>query len=410
MDKDICKKWLKNKTINPITKDKLKKRSSTYNLLEKYCIKQRRRKSSKPVLLNDILEPFNKTLKYNVLNRLEYYKILNNYINIINTKYEYNCIRFYKYVNNNPLYRLGNRIILEKRIGTESLYGVVYLSYYKAPKTKNSKSITLGYFAVKVFENIKVNVKEIQILNILTEKALKAVCPHFPISYGTLKCKSFYDKSKYNTSSMSKSILQSKLKTDIPDNFKKYNILFQINELASGDCEHFIKNNNNTELQLNAILQIFISIFFFHNTIQSHHGDTHAGNFLYHIIKPNGYFYYKIYGNEYYIKNMGYLWVIWDFGYTTAYTNNKYLNIKDFEKIYVGLEHYTKNEYIKNTFLPKLNTIIKDPKYSNYNYELIEELQKKLFDLLYNEISSITKEKPKRRELLNKTPYILEEI
>jgi hypothetical protein len=41
--------------------------------------------------------------------------------------------------------------------------------------------------------------------------------------------------------------------------------------------------------------------------------DAHWGNFLYHKIKPGGYIHYKIYDNDIYIKNMGYMWIIWDY-------------------------------------------------------------------------------------------------
>jgi predicted unusual protein kinase regulating ubiquinone biosynthesis (AarF/ABC1/UbiB family) len=64
----------------------------------------------------------------------------------------------------------------------------------------------------------------------------------------------------------------------------------------------------------NALTQIFISLLFFYQETGYYHNDAHWGNFLYHKIKKGGYFHYKINGKSYYIENIGYLWVIWDFG------------------------------------------------------------------------------------------------
>ena len=57
------------------------------------------------------------------------------------------CLKVYKKNNDNSLsYRIGNRIILKKRIGTDSVYGIVYLSEFRE---KEKKVFT---FASKVYE------------------------------------------------------------------------------------------------------------------------------------------------------------------------------------------------------------------------------------------------------------------
>jgi hypothetical protein len=87
-----------------------------------------------------------------------------------------------------------------------------------------------------------------------------------------------------------------------------------MNELANGDAEMFVyQNYNNAKKINNAITQILISIYSFHCEGYLHN-DSHWGNFLYHKIKPGGYIKYIINGKELYLENIGYLWVIWDFG------------------------------------------------------------------------------------------------
>ena len=64
----------------------------------------------------------------------------------------------------------------------------------------------------------------------------------------------------------------------------------------------------------NAMMQMLIAIYSFH-CFGYLHNDTHWGNFLYHRIKPGGYIKYIINGQEIYLENIGYLWVIWDFSF-----------------------------------------------------------------------------------------------
>ncbi len=45
---------------------------------------------------------------------------------------------------------------------------------------------------------------------------------------------------------------------------------------------------------------------FFYQETKYFHYDSHWGNFLYHKIKPGGYFHYNIFGNDYYIENYGF--------------------------------------------------------------------------------------------------------
>ena len=71
----------------------------------------------------------------------------------------------------------------------------------------------------------------------------------------------------------------------INDSYNK-SFLIQINELATGDFYSLLETENIEVNLFNAITQILISIMFFHNYTKSYHNDLHAGNFLYHKIKP----------------------------------------------------------------------------------------------------------------------------
>ena len=127
---------------------------------------------------------------------------------------------------------------------------------------------------------------------------------------------------------------------NIPDEitslYKKYknaNILMIMSELADGDLYSYYrkelnKDYNNKKLLLNAFGQIFISLIFFHNIINAFHVDSHSGNFLFRKINKGGYYHYNIYGKDYYIENLGYVWEIWDFGLTRGFKNSEEVNNK----------------------------------------------------------------------------------
>jgi phosphatidate cytidylyltransferase len=84
---------------------------------------------------------------------------------------------------------------------------------------------------------------------------------------------------------------------------------------------------------------------FFSNYTNLIHNDCHTGNFLFHKIKPGGYFHYNIFGIDYYLENLGYLWVIWDFGLTEFY-NLKPINT-DYLRIIISILYDKK--YYSNT-------------------------------------------------------------
>ena len=117
---------------------------------------------------------------------------------------------------------------------------------------------------------------------------------------------------------------------------KNYNVY--ANELADGgDLENFLNSYDepnstiNQNIFLNAVAQIIMSIASLHN-IGIRHNDTHFGNFLYHKITPGGYIKYTINNKSYYVKNLGYLWVIWDFGISTQ-LNGPYDYFNDYEML-----------------------------------------------------------------------------
>ena len=345
--------------------------------------------------------PYIKRAFVNIIDRVNYFLIMKKYL--MSIKEKNNCVRLYNIDDNNITYRIGNRIILDKQIGRISGNGIVYLSHFKTNIKFGNKYDKLNKFAVKITINDKYNLHELRILELLTKKVIEFKCPHFPICYGSLKCDNSIITS--NTSD-DYSIIKDK-QGDVklfPELINKNKeILIQINELASGDLKYYLEFIQNKNM-LNTITQILLCIMFFSNYTNSIHNDCHSGNFLFHKIKSGGYFHYNIFGIDYYLENLGYLWVIWDFGLTEFYNlkpiNTDYLriiiSILYDKKYYSNIEFEIIFDLITN-IINKYNKIIDTNKIKDINIEILQFL-------LLNTSSFIT-EKPSN--IINKKPYII---
>jgi hypothetical protein len=435
--KEICDKWLKNKTVNPETLRKIKENGTIYKKLAKKCLVKSDKSSEissinkmdisppKKSIVNSetkkinaakkihkLFLPYVKRTSVNIIDRINYFIIMKKYI--LSIKEKNNCLRLYNYDKKNKeiTYRIGRNIILDKQIGTKSVYGIVFLSHFKTNIKYGTKFDKLNKFAVKITSQSKDNKTEIKVLEDLTKLVINLTCPHFPINYGSLKCNNSNIKSD---NSDDYSIVKDKHKDKnlLPYFVVNKNILIQINELASGDLHSLLMQFQKTNIY-NILTNILISLMFFHKYTNCYHGDPHSGNFLYHKIKPGGYFHYNIYGKDYYLENIGYLWVVWDFGLIKPFTeNNKYgkteYNVPiNFDYIYI-LD--TINYYIRS-FTPEEQITIKTlrksiiQKYDKIpDYNLFKYMNKEILNFLLDNVSSFTNIKPSN--VINKNPYII---
>ena len=353
-----CKLWRKNKNINPKTNRKIKETSVIYKQLLKTCenktdiykivndfcilnkpkadfkinerdkeiynkindlckIKKRlspllsstsvisNSSSNKSLILKkpkSILKPILKPISKLNMNSIS--KTIN-----INDIYKNNKILlkyFSKYDKNNCLelttksnqYTLNKDILLYKQIGSKSVFGIVYKS-----KNINDKFKDIPKFVSKIQLLTKESKKELKIFQKLSKYAIKNNICHFPILYAYSICNNIIRNNNY-----------PKLLSKAKNNYKNYAIILY--ELASGDLNSFInKYDLTTIIWKNIYEQIFMSILLFHS-LDLFHGDTHSGNFLYTKIKKGGCFHYRINDVDYYIENIGFKWMIWDYGNT----------------------------------------------------------------------------------------------
>jgi hypothetical protein len=301
-------------------------------------------------------------------------------------------INFYIYikslylkVKNKLKYCDSDDIILDKSIGSPSAFGDIYLAHFKGK---------LGKFAIKTIKkasNIKpfINV-EVKLQDLLTKYVVDFKSIHFPITYGTLYC-------------------------------PRPKRVYQLNELANGDMKEivklYLKDYDETEISersknpelinksktvLNCYGQCLIAALMFNTYTEHLHNDTHFGNFLYHTVDKGGYFHYKYDNKDYYLENLGYVIVIWDFGLSIPFNDELYPIFRDIEYIMDVIIYYYES-FIKDTlelnkYLVSLRTIPSNTLDYDEYYIIIDVVLRFLV-----KIGCLSTNKP--NNIINKNPF-----
>jgi hypothetical protein len=403
---DECKSWNKNKLVNPKTLRPIKENAPLYNKIKKLCsnkktdsysifndfcntykikstdnlnstdkkiyrkfnefcysitenlkdIKTDIRKEHKQKDIKTDIKKEKKEVKFRsvssssskdntiIFNKFNDYKKISKYLETIEFKSK-NCITLTSENNN---YLLTKDIKLYQQIGSPSVFGIIY----KAMNI-NDKYKSIPKFVVKIQLQSKEAQNELTIFKALSKYAIKYKIIHLPLYYFDSICDKIIREPAYPT------ILRDAKKIN-----KNYSIILY--ERAFGDLKTFMNNEeHNEDIWKNIYEQIFMSIFILHN-LGYLHNDTHWGNFLYYKIKKGGCFHYKINDENYYIENIGILWMIWDFGNVkSSKLHAPYAFLNDYYKINVCLCHKNSKLESKKEFIN--NLLVKDNMDGNGN-------------------------------------------
>ena len=182
-----------------------------------------------------------------------------------------------------------------------------------------------------------------------------------------------------------------------------------INELVSGNFKNFLNSAYiNSDLLLNALQQILISILAFHHfTNGLFHNDCHYKNFLFHRIKPGGYFHYKIYGKDVYIKNLGYLWIIWDFGLARKESEYTKRRLEDYFRITSFFLKYNNNLYFNDKDADLIKIVNNILEFKQTFYRLFNNSDQLFMEELFKIPKLFSFKIPIKSKIVNKSPYII---
>ena len=334
--------------------------------------------------------------KYTLINRINRYNLLKTRLSSLK---DTDCLEK-KTFNGVKGYTIRNIINLEKKIGSKSKYGTIYLT--SIPNFFGRYPI-----ATKIMKYDNDNINEINIMAMITNHILlQQISRHFLMIYGSCAC--------------SKKIAE-KLK------------LISINELAEGDLKMLFNVRDilaNVELFFNILFQTYISIATFHNVVGYVHKDAHYGNFLYQLNNEIGYYHYICDGKDYYLKSCKYNIIIFDYGFSRRINANmKNIDIvkkesknvfEDYSRIInafmnkkTGWGKYRDlpDERINNIIL-EINTILNNNIYSElssntnnnipYSFRIIKDIINDIF-LKYTPIDMFITNRPSN--VINEIPY-----
>lgn len=169
---------------------------------------------------------------------------------------------------------------------------------------------------------------------------------------------------------VSKAVLADKC-PHFPILFKNVDLLI-LTELTDGNLADFLKDMrlNKEDFYLNALSQIYLSLMFFYQETNHFITLPKYKNFVYRKIEKGGYYHYKIFGQNYYLENLGYLWIIRDYETSISFekSQDKQMIINnDFVKISEGFLPYYLKGWIKNNNFHMSNDGLKKI-YSLYNF------------------------------------------
>ena len=215
---------------------------------------------------------------------------------------------------------IGNIKII-KRIGSESKNGLILLG-----ELENNK------LALKITKYNPKNTNELDTFKMVSNAVINNETNNFPILYDY----KIYDSMK-----------KFERFPKIFHKFIKNPYIIYFNEIADGDLKEFLNENYaNDELIINALYQVLMSLVDFYKITGKFHNDSHSGNFLYHKISLlNKDFEYMNGDDKYKIRNLGYLFVIWDLEKSSEFHKHKYRINSDIEKLL--MEFSNENDRIK---------------------------------------------------------------
>lgn len=181
--------------------------------------------------------------------------------------------------------------LVKKTNTSETDHFIVKALYLKRIKDRKSIDKSILYTQPDKIKKIfyskdgfnKPSLIELISLQLTNQLVLQKICPHYILNYDW-----DYDK----------------------------NVIRQYNEYATSDnFYNWAKQNHSDELWLNALFQIMVSVLAIKRYFNMIHTDLHLKNILIHKVKPGGYWTYTINDRKYHLPNLGYIFLLSDFGY-----------------------------------------------------------------------------------------------
>lgn len=376
-----------------ITKRKNINSSSNNSLHNKQTI-LKKLKVSKPQI-DELLQ--NLKIEDDNISFNEFYENRINKYNIITSndiKLSNECL-----ITSNNIIKLNTtqqNIILREIIGS----GATSYIFSADANYDNDKKIDIIFKILSLGEN------EINIMNKISNFVINQTTPHFIINYiSNYRCNKIHENNDDSQINKHIKIINSYAKDYTNNNYS----LIAMEKLDK-DIQSLIGIIKDENILINIYAQMYIALLTFHLYLESIHDDVQYKNFFYKKINnsDNEYFYYKFtFSNKetknIYIKNIGYLIILADYGFSRKIHYNQYIE-------YINKEYITRQKKEK-IYLDDYSMIIDKNNHNLLKNSIDNKNTEEIFfkELIRNN-NSFIKELPDNSILLNKKPYILDFI
>ena len=266
----------------------------------------------------------------NTNDRLKIISLLKDELSSITKIYGNNCI-------NGDKADLLEKIELTKLMGIGT-FGAVYSACSPKPCDENSYkfAIKLSSFINKKHYKNPFNRKERSwyeffiLRDYLKPLVERKICPNLPLLIDAYLCDSCV----------------------FPNIKKPKECIIILTELADGDLDNWFDIERTKEGISNALFQIMAGIHAIQYHCQIVNKDIKAANILYYKITPGGYFHYVIHGKDFYVPNLGFLFILNDFGVSIIEDPKTHLRSDNKTKIVLNTN---RNYMIMNNKISPLN-------------------------------------------------------
>lgn len=216
--------------------------------------------------------------------------------------------KFIKFKNSNRdnFYKLLKKTYIGK--GVEA-------SIYKGEYSLNNSSITIKIVELKKLQKGKIQLLDYTVKKFFDIRNTNLIFKEHP---SLIELISYKLINQLITQKICPNFSFNYFSTITENKFKNIGRIIFYNEYINfGNLKDFLNQIKTTnEILFNILFQIMIGIIAIQKYFNMIHTDLHSMNILVQIVKPGGYWIYKLNNNKYYLPNLGFVLLLHDFGFS----------------------------------------------------------------------------------------------
>jgi hypothetical protein len=226
-----------------------------------------------------------------------------------------------------------NTLLKQSYIGEDSAEGEIMTTCYPRVLNENGQ-----YECAE--DNVTVVVKlvalstiaetsELISLRLCQKLVIDKICPNLPLLINHFECNDCLFKNKR-----------------LKQLSKKNCYIYLMDFVNGGTLWNWGEKKRSTAEWYNMYFQVFVGLYALQKYFNMSHHDLHPDNIMFYSIQPGGYWKYIIDDNTYYLPNLGFIFILWDFSFGLIPTYTLDVNLETIENI--QLDDALRNAKLQN--------------------------------------------------------------